>query len=140
METVIVVQAAAKDDNFALEFGLPVGLTLFHILGGCIFLGIIAKCIKANRDFKAWLDARYDVRSLRYLFLYFLGAFFWEFYCLGLIAYTAYAKVALALRRHREKKQQRNANIDLEEARPKDDDGSQSIISEPKPSYQSRLA
>lgn len=143
MESDTVVQPATTyHDSLGLIIGLTVGTTLplVHFLVGLAWIAVIAPRIKANRDARAWLDARYDKNSLRKLFIKFFGFLMWEFYCLGLIAYTTHAKVSLALSKRRERKQQRDENIELEEARPKVDDGHQSILSGPPPSYQSRRA
>ncbi|KAK7978306.1 hypothetical protein PG988_005796 [Apiospora saccharicola] len=117
---------------------LGITLPILHIIFGVVCIDEIAPRIKANRDVRAWLDARYDSNSLRKLFIKFFVSLLWEFYLLGLIAYTTHAKVSQSLRKRRERNQQRNANIELEEARPKVNDGEQSVLSEPPPSYQSR--
>lgn len=131
-----------RDNELAIFLGITLGtgLPCVHFMAGAVWNIHIAPRIKAYRDFRAWLDARYDDRSLRKLFIRFLGLVLWEFHFLGLIAYTTHAKVSLALSKRREKKQQRDADIELEEARPKVDDGSQSVLSGPPPSYQSRCA
>ncbi|KAK8134700.1 hypothetical protein PG984_006712 [Apiospora sp. TS-2023a] len=138
MESVRVLRPATMELSEMIAIILGITLPTLHIVGLMIWVTGVAPRIKANRDFRAWLDARYDDRSLRKLFLKFLEIPFWEFHCLGVIAYTTYAKVSLALRKRRERKEQRNANIELEEARPKVDDGEQSVLSEPPPSYQTR--
>ncbi|KAK7920368.1 hypothetical protein PG985_008390 [Apiospora marii] len=143
MESVPDVQPATGDhDELPIILGMTLGLVLptVHVFVGMFFFFSIATRIKAHRDlFRPWLDARYNDSSLRKLFIRFLGILLWEFYFLGLLAYTVHARLFLALSKRRERKQQRNADIELEEARPKDDDGFQSIsvIGAPPP-YQAR--
>ncbi|KAK6825701.1 hypothetical protein PG987_013195 [Apiospora arundinis] len=95
--------------------------TLFPALFSHFFFGVpwitsIAPRIAAHRELFKWLNARYDNRSLRKLFLFAVGYLFWEVYWLGLILYTVGVRLSsLAPVKEQQRDSQQNAgNTELE--------------------------
>ena len=83
-------------------------LPVLHLVLGMFWILLIAPRIAANRDLVDWLNARYNNRSLRKLYLYSAGFLFWELYWLGLIFYTVGARHASLMPGKRAVKEQEN--------------------------------
>ncbi|KAK8862934.1 hypothetical protein PGQ11_009169 [Apiospora arundinis] len=81
-----------------------------HFFFGLLWILFIAPRIAANREFIKWLNARYDNRSLRKVFLFAVGGLLWELYWLGLILYTVGVRLSsLIPGRRAAKEQQRDS-------------------------------